>query len=152
FAFAPGGQHMSRVVPLAASSVCVHWRWHWVPETASVVQTLLSLQSATEAGQCPAPLGIAVSHSSPDSSAPLPQIGWQSGSVFALPAGGQQLSLGPTAVIGVCEQAALQVPPESSVSVVHESLSLQSAVTGHRPVPVVIAVSQVSPASTTPLP
>ena len=96
--------------------------------------------------------GIAVSQSSPDSTTPLPHTGWQSGSLLALPAGGQQPSAGPTAVIGVCEQVALQVPAESSVSVVHELLSLQSAIVGHLPAPLVMPVSQVSPASTTPLP
>src|SRR5215470_332881 len=133
-AFAPGGQHISRVVRFAACSVCVHCRWHAVPETASVVQLSLSLQSAAETGQRPEPLEMAVSQFSPDSTAPLPQIGEQSGSVLALPAGGQQLSDGPTAVMGVCEQLALQVPADSRLSLVHESLSLQSAVVGHLPV------------------
>ena len=92
------------------------------------------------------------SHCSPASMTPLPQRGWQSLSLSELQPLAQQPSLLVQDVIVTLLQAAMQVPPETSESCVQALLSLQSAAVGHFPVPLVIAVSQVSPWSTLPLP
>src|SRR5262245_20826255 len=116
---------------------------------ASVVQSLLSLQSAS-VGQAPGiPRGTALSHVSPGAStAPLPQDAEQSRSVLWLQPmpPGQQPSEGPHVVIMLCAHAAVHADAEpSTVSAVQTSPSLQSASVGQWPmVPAGIAGSQTS--------
>ena len=113
-------------------------------------------QDAQDAGQVP-PLRIRQgSHVLlPSGNWPSPQPEGQSTSVASMQPGAQQPSavVPEQVVIGVCTQWAAQ-PVPAMESTVHGLLSLQSAVTlvGHLPAPLVMPVSQVSPASTTPLP
>jgi hypothetical protein len=119
-----------------------------LPETASVVQALLSLQSAAEPGQWPGwPAAMALSQVSPVSTTPLPHTAaLQLGSCPDPQPDGQQPSFGPHVVIVVCEQLTLQVVAEPEmVSVVQLLLSLHE-------VGQLDGGSQVSPRSTTPLP
>src|SRR4051812_3571871 len=90
------------------------------------------------------------SHCSVPSLTALPHIGAQSLSVFAFAPLGQQPSPFIGCVIGWNEQLAVQVLPLISRSRVQTFVSAH--VVGHLPAPVVIAVSHVSPLSTTPLP
>jgi hypothetical protein len=143
---APDGQQPSTVVPLGVViGVCVHAAVHAEPVIASIVQAIVS---SHDAGQAPAPLVIAVSHVSPVSTVPLPHEAEQSGSVPGVAPVGQQPSAVPAA-IGVCVHAAVHSLPVSE-SVVQTMPSSHDA--GHAPAPLAIAVSQVSPVSTTPLP
>jgi hypothetical protein len=121
--------------------------------SVSVVQAFWSLH---EVGHAPAwPAGIAVSQVSPESTTPLPQAG-VGGASQSLSGGfvqllGQQPSPLTHAVIGEYVQAAVQVPAFCSVSVVQAFWSLHEV--GQAPgLPAWIAVSQVSPCSTLPLP
>jgi hypothetical protein len=95
------------------------------------------------------PAAIAVSHVSEPVTFPSPQPA-QSLSFDGFAPTGQQPSLFAGVVIGVFVHAAVHVPAFASESVVHASPSSQ--LVGHAPgLPAAIAVSQVSPASTTPL-
>ena len=81
------------------------------------MQALLSLH---DVGHAPVePAGIAVSHVSPGSTTPLPQVAEQLLSLADVHPGGQQPSPFMQAVIGVFMQAAVHVPPFANVSVVH---------------------------------
>src|SRR5262245_38669037 len=82
---------------------------------------------------------------------PSPQPSEQSLSEAWLAPAGQQPSPAAGWVISVCAHAAVQLPPFCSVSAVQATPSSQAV--GQAPVwPAAIAVSQVSPVSTTPLP
>src|SRR5262245_56750130 len=92
-----------------------------------------------------------VSQVSPASTAPLPQATAQSPSLLLVQPGAQQPSPLVQVLIGVVTQRAVQVPALISVSVVQLSPSLQ-LVRQAPGWPAAMAVSQVSPESTAPLP
>lgn len=112
------------------------------------MQGSASSQSAA-VGQASGPDTIAGSHCSPGSKTPLPQAGTQSLSVFAFAPIGQHVSPSAGTTIGVWEQRAEHVAAEMSWSTVQGSLSSQEAAFGQSPGPAVMAISQVSPGSTT---
>ena len=118
-----------------------------------MVQASPSSQVVTQAPS--APLGIPGSQASPAavSRTPLPHAVGQSMSLSLVAPGGQQLSGAlPDGAIGAQLHTAEQVPSEIGVPMAHVTMR-QSAVVGQAPsVPDRIAVSQVSPGSTTPLP
>ena len=145
----PGGQQPSLVPGLGRMAVLRHLRVQAVPVRESLVQTSLSSQLA-RVGHFPGPVRMAGSHSSPASSSPLPQITGQSLSTRAVAPGGQQPSPLMAAVMGTWTQAVVHWAPVM-VSTVQALPSLQ--VVGQAPgLPAGILVSQVSPASMTPLP
>jgi hypothetical protein len=122
-----------------------HWVIAWCVQTrlqvaADPVEPSRVQESASAQvdGQLP-------SHSSPASTTPLPQKGWQSVSVLALQPGAQQPSALRHWVMATFEQTRLQLEAEplTTVSAVQATPSLQPA----RQLP-----SQVSPGSTTVLP
>jgi hypothetical protein len=119
---------------------------HPEPTIRSRVQASPSLHVL---GHEPAPLAIAVSHSSGGSTAPLPQVGEQSESVSALHADGQQPSPPAHIVIGLALQEAEHPEPTRRSSV---QASPSSHVLGHAPAPLAIPVSHVSGGSTVPFP
>jgi hypothetical protein len=97
------------------------------------------------------PAAMAVSHISLGSTTPLPHVVEQSISADASHDAGQQPSPVMHIVMTALAQIAVQVPARSNESVVHATLSSQDV--GHAPgLPAAMAVSQVSCASTTPLP
>jgi len=143
FALQAAGQQPSPAVQ-AVTGVFVHTtsQLEGEPLRTSVVQALPSLQVA---GQLP-------SHFSVPSTMPLPHRGWQSESLTALQPPGQQPSPSEQAVIVVLWQTSEQVVSlPVCESAVQAMLSLQEA--GQAPGwPAAIALSQVSPVSTAPLP
>jgi hypothetical protein len=134
-AFAPVGQQPSPDVATLIGA-CTHCRAHALPVTLSVVQAMLSLQSAALAGQLP-------SHSSPFSTTLFPHTGRQSESVLALAPTGQHLSPLAGALILTCVHSALQLAAlPVSISSVQASLSVHVVGQG-----VELPASQVSPAA-----
>jgi hypothetical protein len=107
------------ICPAGHDSSVVHaGRTHWVPQ-----QIFPELQPASW-GQLP--------QFSPNSIVPLPHVGEQSLSLFALHPGGQYPSLLLQEVIGVFEQDELQGSPEfRHTSLVDRLLSLQPALLVH---------------------
>jgi hypothetical protein len=108
-----------------------------------------SLQLAA-VGHTPAPVVIAVSHVSGGVTTWSPHPA-QSLSFAVVAPAGQQPSPFAGAVMVVCVHIAVHAVP-ASASVVQAAPSLHLAAVGHAPVPVAIAVSQVSPVSTMLLP
>ncbi len=136
---------------LAVSVVLTHLTVQRLPVSLSLVQVFLSSQSV-RVGHFPDPDAILMSHSSPASSTPLPQTTGQSLSVSELAPEGQQPSLAVAlGFTGVLAHLRVQAPPVR-VSLVQELPSAQSAVDGHLPAPILMPGSQVSPASSRPLP
>jgi len=89
-----------------------------MPNRVSAVQLLLSLH---EVGQLEGGSQV-----SPCSTTPLPQRGWQSGSLFALQVAGQHPSDKLQLVMGVCVHAAVhEATLPTSRSVVQGSVSAQ---------------------------
>jgi hypothetical protein len=139
FALQPAGQQPSPEAHVV-TTVCPHAALQFaaLPVVWSIVQALPSLQSAEHEA--------AGSHVSPGSRTPLPQLGEQSESVFALQPAGQQPSPEAQVVTTVCPHATSQVAALPVIwSIVHALPSLQSP--GQES-----GRSQVSPSSTTPLP
>src|SRR5262245_45850063 len=105
-------------------------------------------------GQAPgASGGMPTSHDSPISTTPLPHAFGQSSSTMLVAPGGQQpsLSLPDGMTIGKRTHTAEQVPADISVPIAQAVPDVQSDALGQAPaMPRVIAVSQVSPGSTTP--
>ena len=96
------------------------------------------------------PFSTPLSHCSVPSFTLLPHTGAQSLSLVAFAPAGQHRSPLCGCVIGGNTHAAVHVFGFDSVSVVQAMPSLH--VVGHLPTPLVIAVSHVSPTSSTPLP
>ena len=149
----PYGQHMSDDVRLQLAVPATHCAWQ-VLGFCSVSVVHGWVLGAQLVGQAPGlPAVMPVSHSSPGSTMPLPQIGWQSTSVLALQPDGQQPSLVNEQVAATCVQWVWQ-PVPVTLSTVQALPSLQSVLDDGqcpgRPAP--MAVSQNSPLSTTPLP
>jgi hypothetical protein len=120
--------------------VCTQFAVHAeaLPNNWSAVQLLPSLQLVGHE--------LGGSQVSPGSMTPLPQLGWQSGSLLALQPAGQQPSEAPHAVMAVCWQRTLHSAAlPTSVSAVQALPSLQ--LVGQE-----LGGSQVSLASMTPLP
>ena len=115
---------------------------------ASVVQKSPSSQAA---GQAPAePAAIPVSHVSPGSTTPLPQVDVQSSSVVASAPAGQQPSPSAGAVIGALSHCTEQSVPLRTSEV---QASPSSQPVGHAPAsPAAMSGSHSSPSSSTPLP
>lgn len=146
----PAGQHpspLAHAVTGALAHVAVQ-----VPPLVSVAEEHVP-EGVHVVGHAPViPAAIAVSQVSPASTAPLPQRGMQSLSLVALQLEGQQRSPPVQLVIVVDSHAAVQVPARASETVVHAIVEGEHVV-GHAPVaPAAMAVSQVSPTSTRPLP
>lgn len=126
---------------------CEQEAWQATPAIESVVQGFPSSQSAA-VGHENLPDDKPGSQRSVDSAMPFPQTGWQSLSVVAFAATGQQVSPSVAVKIGVCAQRAEQVAAEISWSVVHGSPSSHDPAAGQAPGPVAMPVSQPSPGST----
>jgi hypothetical protein len=137
-----------------ALPLCVHASVASMQFVHSQPVQLASFASPMHAVCCGVTLSLQVasqpavpSQASEPSFTPLPQRAGQSLSVLALAPGGQQPSLFNGVVIGVCVHAALQFSAlPVSTSVVHASLSWQSAALGQRVLALAFsAISQVSP-------
>jgi hypothetical protein len=145
-ALQPGAQH-----PSPLTHPMTGWRVHRASQSVVVVRFHVAQISGGghpaehEAGV------LAVSHVSHGvSTTPLPQVAGQSVSTPAWAPGGQHPSPFRMVVVITKTHRALQVSASISRSSVHGTPSEQ--LRGHAPGPDEIAVSQVSPASSLPLP
>ncbi len=144
---APGGQQPS---PLRGTVIGVNRQCALQVPPSTTSSVVHASPSSQLVGHTPAPEVIAVSHISPGSRWPSPQLAAQSLSLPELAPGGQQPSPLTGVVIGTFVHRAVHASP-IRVSVVHASPSSQ--LVGHAPGwPLAIAVSQVSPGSSVPLP
>ena len=146
----PVGQHPSPLAH-AVMGALAHAAVQ-VPPLESVAEVHVMVAEHV-VGHAPAtPVEMAVSQVSPASTTPLPQREAQSLSLVALQLEGQQRSPPVQLVIAVDSHAAAHVPARASDAVAHAIVEGEHVV-GHAPViPVEMAVSQVSPTSTRPLP
>jgi hypothetical protein len=140
-----------QAVPLA-TLLMTHFAWQ-VPAFCSwaVWQASGAVQLVGQAPGWPAAILVSQVSLQALSTTPFPQLQVQSTSLVLLHPAGQQPSLVMLqAVIAVCVQFAVHVPPFTSAALSQALVFVQ--LVGQAPVPEAIAVSQLSPVSKRPLP